>query len=424
MTYLATAVNSSSYNYAAANSAQTAKTSAQAADAKSASSAGNIQDELTLSDQGRLEYAKYVNGLDAANSTTTGTQSKVKEIWTVDEDGNRGERLVSVQEMLQSIDYDSASPVQKNLIDSAKRIIAVHQWERANDFSFSSSPTTPADKKIYNDMLLKAMNDGVQPFNGFRSSLNKIEGTDWMIADGAEALIGHDVLGMFENANTKFNANAGQVNEYGFAISMPGSYAGASYQTTTLYTPPLYNVISGKYEQQPEVHVPLFGMDGGQTYSPEIQFRSALGLDGMSLGDRKLFLDSVQKILDDVMPGMDARQLQYSTGQRTEADVKNNTFSLTLDSAWLSNEQRNTIESALNQNRQLYEMKRRADASGNKALGEFSISVLDAQGNALAKDQIRLTADGKSVITSVDTIKDLNHSQIYDFIAKGILPNR
>jgi len=350
-------------------------------------------------------------------------------MWTLDENGNKLDKIDVSATSLLTMDYESASPEQRKLIDHVKMDSAIREWERANDFSLSSNPTTPEDKKKYNEMVVKMINDGIQsPYSlRFYGSLNKIEGTDWMIADGAEALIGHDVLSMFENAHTQFNANAGQVNEYGFAISMPGSYAGAgisyqSYQTTTLYTPPLYNVISGKYDKQPEVHVPILGLDGGQTYSPEIQFRSVLGLDGMSLDDRKLFLDKVQTILNDVMPGMDARQLSYSTGQRTEADVKNNTFSLTLDVAWLSSEQRNTIEDALNKDGQLRAMKLKADASGNKAQGELSMSVLDAQGNALAKDQIRLTAGGKSVTTSVDTIKDLDYSQIYNFITTGVLP--
>jgi hypothetical protein len=77
-----------------------------------------------------------------------------------------------------------------------------------------------------------------------------------------------------------------------------------------------------------------------------------------------------------------------------------------------------TIEQALNQNRQLYEMKARADASSNKGLGEFTISVLDAQGNALAKDQVRLIVGNKSVTTSVDTIRDWDHAQIYDCVTK------
>ena len=401
---------------------------------QAAAAASSVEGEQDV-DSDPLDNA-HSTGAHSTNAHPTGAYAKV------DADGNK----VPLASLL-NMDYESASPKEQNLINWAKRVFAVHQWERANDFSFSSNPSTPEGKKAYNDMLLKAMQEGVQPLHGFRGSLNRVEGTDWMIADGAEALIGHEILSMFENTDSKFGTQAGQVNEYGFTVSLPGSYQGTNYHTISLTIATLQSETFRKVANDVEIlwhtqganpnkfvkpadiptaniKAPILGLDGGQTYSPEINFTDALGLDGMSLGDRKLFLDMTQKILDEVMPGMDARQLKFSTGQRTAADVKNNTFSLTLDVAWLSIEQRNTIEEALNQDRQLFEMKHRADMSGNKGQGEFTISVLDAQGNALAKDQVRLIAGDKSVITSVDNIKDLDHSQMYDFVTKGVLPSR
>ncbi len=47
---------------------------------------------------------------------------------------------------------------------------------------------------------------------------------------------------------------------------------------------------------------------------------------------------------------------------------------------------------------------------------EKKFSVLDSSGNELAKDQIRLIAEGREVITTVDTIKDMDQMQIFDFI--------
>jgi hypothetical protein len=361
-------------------------------------------------------------GLPSAN---TSANTGIKELWTLDENGNKLDKLDASASLL-TMDYESASPLQRNLIDQAKWISAIHQWERANDFSFSrtedSNPLTPEEKKKYNEMLIKMSNDGIQPMHGFRTSLNKIEGTDWMIADGAEALIGHEILHWIEGqatsatADTFWNAYSAvdqRINEYGFAMDMPAAYKDLSYLVTTLVD---FNGTTQK--------APIYGLDAGTIYAPEINFTDALGLGGMSLDDRKLFLDMAQKVLDNVMPGMDVRQLKFSTGQRTIEDVKNNTFSLTLDVAWLSSAQRNTIEDALNKGGQLRAMKLKADASENKTQGELSMSVLDAQGNALAKDQIRLTAGSKSVTTSVDTIKDLDYSQLYDFITTGVLPKQ
>ena len=295
----------------------------------------------------------------------------------------------------------------------------IRRWERDNNFSFrtveGAPPLTPEEKKHYNEMLRKALSEGIQPLQGYKSSFNRVEGTDWLIADGAEALVGHKILSVLENGmfaksdGAHWNAHGPvnpRINEYGFTIDMPASYNGVSYLHGDLVSP------GGTTKK-----VPILGMDGGQTYAPEIHFRDALGLGGMSLADRKLFLELTQSILDNVMPGMDARQLTYTTGYLTEADLRNNKLSLTLtDVAWLSTAQRNTLEQALNQNRQLFEMKHRADQSSNKGLGEFTMSVLDANGNALAKDQVRLIAGNKSIITSVDSIKNMNQQQIFAFI--------
>lgn len=74
----------------------------------------------------------------------------------------------------------------------------------------------------------------------------------------------------------------------------------------------------------------------------------------------------------------------------------------------LPDAQRNTLQQALNQNRQFFEMKHRANLSDNKRLGEFTMPILDAHGKVLAKDQVQFIAGGSPVITSIDTIRDVN----------------
>jgi len=73
----------------------------------------------------------------------------------------------------------------------------------------------------------------------------------------------------------------------------------------------------------------------------------------------------------------------------------------------------------LNQNRQLFEMKLQADKSSNKGLGEFTMSVLDANGNALAQNQIRLIAGNKSVVTTKDAIWNMDQQQIFSLINRS-----
>ncbi|MGL6226773.1 MAG: hypothetical protein ACRC10_09130, partial [Thermoguttaceae bacterium] len=179
-----------------------------------------------------------------------------------------------------------------------------------------------------------------------------------------------------------------------------------SYMMTTLQSP------DGQTTK-----APMLGLDAGQTYSPEINYTDALGLAGMGLEDRKMFLTTAQKILDEVAPGLDVRQLKFTTGYLNAKDMKNNIRSLTLDVAGGPiAEQREAIEQALNTNRTLFAMKEKADYANNKGLGELTISVLDGSGSALAKDQVRLIAGGRSVITTVDTIKEMDQQQMLNFV--------
>ena len=68
------------------------------------------------------------------------------------------------------------------------------------------------------------------------------------------------------------------------------------------------------------------------TFTPEISFRDALGLDGMSFDDRTRFLASAQKIIDNVLPGLnvDARSFTYSTAYLSNEDFENGKRSLTF----------------------------------------------------------------------------------------------
>jgi len=146
----------------------------------------------------------------------------------------------------------------------------------------------------------------------------------------------------------------------------------------------------------------------------------------MSFADRTRFLASVQSIIDNVLPGMDidARNFAYSINYPSEADQKQNGAVPTLTISHntvvlLSDAQRDTLQRALNQNRGLVEMKLQADKSSNKGFGEFTMSVLDANGNALAQNQVRLIAGGKSVITTMDAIRDMDQQQIFSFINRS-----
>jgi hypothetical protein len=266
-------------------------------------------------------------------------------------------------------------------------------------------------------------------FSIIPSSLNKVEGTDWWISDGAEALIGHEVLQIPEKEPL--------INEYGFRLSMPGKYQETSFLTNgaKITSKVLDNMPIVTLDRSPAafstkpftlIEIPddqmsqtsIVGDYGGKTYKPEIKYEDALGLDGMSMNDRKTFLSLAQSILDNVAPGVDVRQLKFKTGYVTLEDVRQDKRSILLDVAddRLLDGKRNEIEKALNRNATLVKLKLKADASPDKSSGQLTLSVLDASGQELPKNEVRLIAVGKSVITTVDTIKDMDQLQMLELI--------
>ena len=472
-------------HFAAAISVSGGKTVAGNEGRGEGSAVSIIRDKLTLSPEGRSAYTAYTNKLNKTEQSapTTETQDESAESFVssdVSDAGNKSfndvvSEVLAVNQNVENVQAnfeppltiaqtiapvsESAAGVRGTTDAEGNTLVSIREesngyfssfadirrWERDNNFFFNTiegaPPLTPEEKKHYNEMLTKALSEGIHPLHGYKTSLNRVEGTDWLIADGAEALIGHEVLGMLEGMLAK---SGGRVNEYGFYIDMPGSHNGMIFLTSEIVQPDLY-FWTGQYKETADgwtivegtgtwqksessgmttkVPVPAFMPDGSfaQTFTPEISFRDATGLGGMSLTDRKQFLASAQKIIDRVMPGLnvDARSFTYSTAYLSNKDFENGKLSLTISNnigGMLSDDQRDTLQHALNENRQLVEMKHRADQSNNKGLGEFTMSVLDANGNALAKDQVRLIAGNKSVTTTIDTIKDMDHQQIFALI--------
>ncbi len=293
-------------------------------------------------------------------------------------------------------------------------------WE--NDVDFSTRPTTAEGKKAWNDLVMQFATDDRFKSSGMLppvlGSLNRVDGTDWMIADGAEALLEHDVLGILKSNNVTSGSSYNEyghvnqaINEYGYAATMPGRNGDTNYLTGIL-------VASDGTEKT----VPILGMDGGKTYAPEIKYLDAMGLGGMSLADRKSFLSTAQNILNQAAPGLDVRQLNFTVGFKTDEDMRNNNYSLLLDSpSGRIADEREAIENALNADKSLVDMMMNAKSSGNKTAGEYTISVLDSAGNALAKNEIILSAGDKSVRTTVDTIDGMDHQQILNFINNGTI---
>jgi hypothetical protein len=287
-------------------------------------------------------------------------------------------------------------------------------WSFASEgLDYYHPPTAPAEKARYNQIAFGLMNDpdvlaseppiSIQWLDGFHD----VEGTDWQVADGCEALDNHEVLRLYENnrGQNDYGYLSPNMDEYGYVSKIPALYQGQGRGRSIPFE--ITTTIEGNTVKT-EVSI-----------KPEIVVVDALGLGGMTLDDRKSFLTQVQSILDNVMPGLDARQLRYFAGFRTAKDAKAGIPSLGINSAngaVLTDEQLDKIISALNANKTLGKMLSAAEPSTDKTQGNYKISVVDAAGKALTKDEIILSSGSQSVKTTVAAIKSLDHAAVLQLL--------
>ncbi|GHT25639.1 hypothetical protein FACS18942_01190 [Planctomycetales bacterium] len=294
---------------------------------------------------------------------------------------------------------------QQMALDMKKMSFRVKALKLGVDM-FRTRPETAEERKTWNDVVRTLMDD--EEFKGtgiahefFVSTLSPVEGTDWMLYDGAEALADSGVLTLYEpignNPEARHNEYGllrTEIDNYGYITLLPGNYQKLNFTENSL---------------------PLT-IDGGIVAQPQVKFTDALGLAGMDLYDRKTFLTKVQRILDDVVPGLDARQLKYYARFLTQEDSMAYKWSLQIEGnigVDLKGKQEQ-IAKALNQDTSLGAMAAKATFAEDKTVGNYTITVADSSSGG-----ILLNSGGRTVRTTVDTIRYMDHLQIVNYIERN-----
>ncbi|MGL6196176.1 MAG: hypothetical protein ACRC2T_15275, partial [Thermoguttaceae bacterium] len=135
----------------------------------------------------------------------------------------------------------------------------------------------------------------------------------WAMKPGAEAFAGHDIL--------KTAYPGAPIDDYGYSYTMPALYIERptgiktptwTYQNEKGETVNLMIDKNGKATDAKGNVVELTGKEGLGKSVPEITAFDQVNLGGLSLDERKTFLDGVQKLLDDNGYGMfSSREFRY-----------------------------------------------------------------------------------------------------------------
>jgi hypothetical protein len=276
-------------------------------------------------------------------------------------------------------------------------------------FDINVIPTTAEGKIEYNKKVLDLWNNNeIIKKSGISmpllSCFNDVDGMDWAIGDGAEELIGHEIMEIYQLGNTssKLTSNTskgstyGVIDEYGFAVKIPAIYFSQSQKERI------------EYAQEAVI---------GTVFDPTIKYEDALGLAGMNINERKTFLTRVQNILDQVTPEIKSTQLKYTIGDFDLGDDKMIGVSGAMG-LYLS-DKTDKINQALKEDKTLFDMLSKANNSQNKHVDELTISVTNSAGVPLAKNEIIVSGNGKSMKTTVDEIKNISYASLLNKIRRS-----
>ncbi|MDR0392186.1 MAG: hypothetical protein LBH59_09795 [Planctomycetaceae bacterium] len=291
-------------------------------------------------------------------------------------------------------------------------LLALANEKMSTGFDYKEIPTTTEGKIAYNEKIMELKQNPVIQQSGISMPLLNVPttynsaNTKWSINSGAEALAGHEVLELFDygNASGKLLDGAspvlgadGMTDANGFEINLPARYREDGSFVSYSHSDP------GRPNEMSE---------------PQIKFEDSVGLSGMSIDERQTFLSRVQNILNKVSPGTKAIFYKYDV-----AKDKNGQDILKIEGTMgfvpgsgIVDAIRDSVQQELNKDKTLVDMLSKAQASSNQTRDELTISVVDKSGNRLAKNEIILSANGKSLKTTVNTIKDLDYKGILKLI--------
>ncbi|MGL6197121.1 MAG: hypothetical protein ACRC2T_20110 [Thermoguttaceae bacterium] len=240
----------------------------------------------------------------------------------------------------------------------------------------------------------------------------------WDYNKGAEAYQGHDIMQWMtddfvtvvsedNNWGQKVTFGKFPVDEYGYSYNPPARYQGRPEQGL--------DVVQSRYldDKYVEIHDKNPVKDAPASPNITLKTQDRVGLIGLTLEERKFFLDGVQQILDENNIDENARVLRYGGGITGPSWVDGK-------SGYLDN-----VMELIKENQGLMDLMLK---SGNVKAGrtsndtlfqEYRILVTDKSGNKLPGDQIIIESGNsqKQLQMSVEEFKNLDRTKITAMLA-------
>ncbi|MGL6194574.1 MAG: hypothetical protein ACRC2T_07090 [Thermoguttaceae bacterium] len=303
-------------------------------------------------------------------------------------------KLTFVKDAQYVSSYDTGVRMSQELIDKIK-------W--------------PTDNKFY-DTYYPGISDAMK-LSKSQKNWDENPLSRWDYNTGAEAFQGHDIMQwMTDNTDVRSIMIDGKnrvygsqpIDEYGYSYKAPADYQarpeqGVGKRLGVIVDEAYFQVL----DSGPKVDLTP------SAPSTMLDTQDRVGLQGLTLEERKTFLDGVQNILDENNIDLNSRELRYGGGSNAPSWVSG------------SNGYLDNVMSLIQENKGLMDLmlksgRVQAGRTTNEATAqEYSIKVTDNQGNKLPSDQIIVASgDGqKQLQMSVEQFKQLDRLAITSMLS-------
>lgn len=251
---------------------------------------------------------------------------------------------------------------------------------------------------------------------------------------GAEALRGHGLLDLYAG---KLESGQSTVDEYGYSNNLPVSrkeppgslpVAAGDLRFGGVLTLADGTVIDYDNMSWEETQKRM----ASNTVKPEAVSHDSVGLYGLSLDERKSFLDNVQELIDKSGLDLNARKLQFIGSNGSQQNAVDGVIAGVVvtyggqfqTEEWASQLQK--LGNMISSDRELMQLMQKSyDFTSGKSWGEiakkdheYTLKIVDNNGNRLADDQLIIESGNgtKQLQMSLEEFEQLDRKQITELL--------
>ena len=393
-------------------------------------------------------FTSYEAGMSIANKKPQETQSVPSSSDKISHTTANVTDILDISQEAQNIDQQlqlvtDAYVWEKWQFDYKALLSCAASWDDYNAKQaedYKESQIAAGKTAFVNDYLKNTLGDSAWRVDEYGFAIQPQNSEGWRFSNGVAVYNPSEKFPaefMDDIAFQKLIQNLDKYNPNGedyFYVSSSEFAVGYSTDSNGRITGGVFRLsgsisLQPMYQERNPINEPILHENAQPNGTFHFTTKDAASLGGLGLSERKTFFDTVQSILnksgvrDDQGKILDARQMRYDCrpiplGGPDDYFVGLDFFS--LHALGVSSDDWFKINEILTANSTLKSLGKKAYQTRNaQGEGAYKIFMTDTSGNLLAKDQIRLEANGKSAIISNEDYSKMGRANVISYVAQN-----